>query len=417
VKAVLVAVGSELLRPGRRESHSEHLTSFLEEIGLEVRCRRIVSDCAGEIVGALVDARRSPQVILVTGGIGPTRDDRTRLALAKALGRPLRLDPASEKAVRRWCRGHRFPYTAAQKRQAFLPAGARGLPNTIGSAPGIWFADPQGAVAVLPGVAAEMRAMLHGLAPRLRRLVGRQSLAGSTLHTAGRGESELDSRITPLSRDYPRVEVTTLASPGEVTIQLRARGRGARGQVARYRGQIARRLGADLVSEHGETLEEVVCQLLRRHRLRLATAESCTAGMVSARITSVPGSSRIYLGGAVCYNDRAKSRILSVPRQILFQDGAVSRRAALAMARGAAALTGAEVAVAVTGIAGPGGGTPEKPVGTIHWAVLSPFALLTRSGCLSGDREKIRLHATAVALDLVRRILLSKPRDRRERHC
>jgi nicotinamide-nucleotide amidase len=222
--------------------------------------------------------------------------------------------------------------------------------------------------------------------------------------------------IAPVVRRHPGVDVTTLASPGEIEIQLRSRGRGAGRRVSRLRSALERRLGADLVSAEGERLEEVVHRLLRRRRWTLATAESCTAGLVAARLTSVPGASRVFLAGAVCYNDRAKTRILSVPEEILRRHGAVSRSAVVAMARGVAALTGSRISVAVSGIAGPGGGSRRKPVGTVHWAVAGPGRVFSIRRVLSGNREKIRQHAAAVALDLVRRALLaptgSSPRRR-----
>ncbi len=397
------------MRPGRPETHSRHVTAALEGIGLEVGSRRVVSDETREIVAAVSEARAGSRLVLVTGGIGPTRDDRTRDALAEVLGRPLRLDRGSERAIARWCRRHRFPFTAAQRRQAFLPEGSRALPNSAGSAPGIWTSDPRGVLVALPGVLGEMRAMLASLLPRLLPLAT-GGLATAVLRTAGRGESSIDARIAPVIRRSPGIEVTTLASPGEVTIQLRARGRGAGAAVARCRKEVARRLGTDLVSESGETLEERVLHLLRRRRLRLATAESCTGGLVAARITSVPGSSRAFVAGAVCYNDRAKARILSVSSEILSREGAVSRPVALAMAKGAAVLAGCEVAVAVTGIAGPGGGSRRQPVGTVHWVVVAPGVVRSLRRRLPGGREKVRCHAAAIALDLVRRALLSARR-------
>ena len=402
-------MGSELLRPGRRETHSEKITPVLESAGLEVESRRVVSDDPGEIAQALMEARRRPRLILVTGGIGPTRDDRTREALSEMLERPLRRDPAAYRTLRAWCRRHRIPCTRDQARQALIPEGTEIVKNPTGSAPGIWVADDRGAILVLPGVFGEMRRMLQDLLPRLRRL-GEGPIATATLRTAGKGESRVDRRIAPVVRRFPEVEVTTLASPGEITIQLRARGPRAPGLVRRCRDAVARRLGRDLVSASGEGLEEVVFRLLSRRRWTLSVAESCTAGLISARLTSVPGSSRVFLAGAVCYNNRAKTRILSVSGEILRRHGAVSRPTALAMARGVAALTGSRIAVAVTGIAGPGGATPGKPVGTVHWAVVGPAGYRTLHRLLPGDREKVRNHSAAIALDLVRRVLL--PRDR-----
>jgi nicotinamide-nucleotide amidase len=407
VKVSLVAVGSELLRTGFRETHSFWLTQRLEAEGFEVVSRQVVSDEEEEILRALEHARSRAFLVIATGGIGPTRDDRTREALAAAVGRRLRLHPRAETQVKSWCRRHRFPFTKSQRRQALFPEGALVLPNRVGSAPGIWFRDPQGIVLVLPGVFSELTAMFQPLAARLRSLP-RSFPATAIFRSAGVGESRVDARIRATVRRFPRVEVTTLASPGEVTIQLRSRGPSAAAEVKRCRHRVAGVLGVDLVSERDETLEQVLLNLLRHRGWRLATAESCTAGLVAARLARVPGSSSVFPGGVVCYNDRAKERLLRVPRETLARWGAVSRPTALAMARGAARSLGAEVGVAVTGIAGPGGGTPLKPVGTVHWAVVHPGGRSALSRRLSGDREKIRAHAACLALDLVRRALLEK---------
>jgi nicotinamide-nucleotide amidase len=408
LKTSLIAIGSELLRPGSRETHSEWLLPRLQSMGLEIVSRQVVGDDTSAIAAAFAHARSVGSLVLVTGGIGPTRDDRTRQALARLLGVPLRRDRRAEGAIRRWCRRYRIRFTRAQRSQAWFPAGTRPLANPVGSAPGIWLADARGWVIVLPGVFREMAAMLRGLAPRLRRIAGTPP-ALATLRTAGVGESRIDARIRSVARRYAEVEVTTLASPGEVTIQLWARGRLAARRVAACCGEMARVLGADLVSTDGAALEEVVLDGLRRRRWRLATAESCTAGLLSARLTKVPGSSRVFVGGAVCYSDAAKRRFLEVPPEILRRDGAVSAATARAMARGSTLLFAAPVGVAITGIAGPGGGSTDKPVGTVHVAVAFPGGVRQRRWILPGDREKVRTHAAALALDQLRRAL-SRPR-------
>ena len=373
----------------------------------------VATDDPSDLGRALEYAFSLGGLVLLTGGIGPTRDDRTREALAKLLGRPLVRDRRAQSQVRQWCRRHRFPLTRAQLRQGLIPKSATAIPNRVGSAPGIWAERREGVVIALPGVPSEMRAMFERLLPRLRRLAHRP-VKTLTLRSAGVGETRVDHRIRAVTRLFPDVEVTTLASPGEVTIQLRCRGAGARSKVERCGGWISRALGADLVSGDGTTLEEAVFRLLRRLGWELSTAESCTAGMVSARLTRVPGSSAVFHAGAVCYNDRAKERLLEVPRALLLRHGAVSRAVALAMARGAVREFGTEIAVAVTGIAGPGGGSSRKPVGTVHWAVAYPGGQTALMRHLAGDREKIRTHAACIALDLVRRTLLRiRPLQRR----
>lgn len=405
MRASLVAIGSELLRPGCRETHSEWLLPRLEAAGFEVVSRQVVGDDVASIASAIMHARAGAPLVIVTGGIGPTRDDRTRWALARALRTSLRRHPEAETMVRDWCRRYRFPWTRAQRSQALLPRGSRPLRNRLGSAPGIWLADAGGRVIVLPGVFLEMAAMFSALTPRLQRLAGVPA-ASATLRTAGVGESRIDARLVGSSRRFPGVDVTTLAAPGEVTIQILARGPGAARRVTSCRRWMARRLGEDLVSDCGRTLEEEVVRLLGERGWRLATAESCTAGMVSSRLTRVPGASAVFLAGAVCYNDRAKREMLSVPSAMLRRHGAVSRAVALAMARGAIDTLGADLAVSVTGIAGPGGGSADKPVGTVHLAVVHPAGATARRWRLAGGREKVRSHAACLALDQIRRVLL-----------
>jgi nicotinamide-nucleotide amidase len=407
VKVSLVAVGSELLRTGFRETHSAWLTQHLEAEGFEVVSRQVVSDEEEEILRALEHARSRAFLVVATGGIGPTRDDRTRQALAAAGRQTASAAPARGDAGEVMVPSAPFPILKVAAPAGSLPEGALVLPNRVGSAPGIWFRDPQGIVLVLPGVFSELTAMFRHLAARLRSLP-RSVPATAIFRSAGVGETRIDARIRATVRRFPRVEVTTLASPGEVTIQLRSRGPSAAAEVKRCRRRVADVLGVDLVSERDETLEQVLLNLLRHRGWRLATAESCTGGLVAARLTRVPGSSSVFPGGVVCYNDRAKERLLGVPRKTLARWGAVSRSTALAMARGAAHSLRAEVAVAVTGIAGPAGGTPSKPVGTVTWAVIHPGGRSALSRRLSGDREKIRAHAACLALDLVRRALLEK---------
>ncbi len=375
--------------------------------------RVVATDDPDGICRALDYARSRGDLLLVTGGIGPTRDDRTREALAKLLRRPLVRDPRAESQVRQWCRRHRFPFTRAQRLQALLPEGARPILNRAGSAPGIWADSRAGAIVALPGVPSEMQTMFESLVPRLRRMA-HLPVATRTIRSAGVGETRIDHRIRGVSKLFPEVEVTTLASPGEVTIQLRARGKGAEAEVMRCQRWIVRALDCDLVSTNGASLEAVVFRLLRERGWQVSTAESCPAGMVAARLTRVPGSSAVFHAGAVCYNDRAKERMLAVPRTMLRRHGAVSRAVALAMARGAVHAFGTEMAVAVTGIAGPGGGSSLKPVGTVHWAVAFPGGHGALMRHLAGDREKIRTHAACIALDFVRRTLLrTRPRQRR----
>lgn len=407
-----MAVGSELLRPGFRETHSEWITPRLEGAGFEVIARMVASDATDAIVKTLDHARALAPLVLVSGGIGPTQDDRTRAALALSTGRRLVRDGAAEAQIRRWCRRHRFPVTAAQLQQSLLPEGALSVRNDVGSAPGVWLALEKRLVVVLPGVPAEMRAMLEHLLPRLAKL-SRSRVVTRTLRCAGLGETRVDRRIQSLQGAFPKIEITTLASPGEVTIQLRARGREGRRRVQRLAQRIAQRLGADLVSSRGESLEQVVLDLLKARGWQLSVAESCTAGLVAARLTRMPGSSQVFWGGAVCYNDRAKTRMLSVPAALIARHGAVSRAVALAMARGALKTFQTQLAVAVTGIAGPGGGSSRKPVGTVHWAVAFPGGETTLRKILAGDREKIRAHAACIALDRVRRVLLQPRRSGR----
>lgn len=408
MKAFLIAVGSELLAEGHPDTLGGYLTGQLEGIGWRVTGRRIVPDDAAQISKAILEGRGPDQAVLLTGGLGPTRDDQTREGIAQSLEKALRLDGEAQRQIRSWCRLRKVPYGPQQRRQALFPLGAKVIRNRIGSAPGIWYRGREGFLISLPGVPAELRAMLVSLLPRLRRL-GSPPRPEAELVITGIGESEIDRRLARWSRSWPEMEVTPLAKPGEVRVRLKAPRRGASRRLDSLIARARTELGVNLVSWEGESLEEVVLHLLRKRGVTLATAESCTAGLIAARLASIPGASSSFVGGAICYNAHCKSAILSIPREILKKHGEVSRPTSLAMARGVTRLTGADLGVAVTGVAGPSGGSSMKPVGTVHLALHGLGRASSRKFQMVGDRETIRWRSSTLALDLVRRRLLESP--------
>jgi nicotinamide-nucleotide amidase len=367
LKAVILAVGSELLRPGRRDTNAEWLAARLLDHGIETAWRAAIEDDVRRISRLLGAAMRDAGVVVITGGLGPTEDDRTREALALALDTPLVRDAAMVRHIESLFTARGRTPSPRQALQAERPEGSTWIPNPLGSAPGVLVATDSLVLAALPGVPAEMHAMFEAtVAPALAGR-SRVALRRRTLAVGGRPESYVDDLVRDLY-DTEGVETTILASSGTVELLLTASGADdaqASRRLATVEDAMRARLGIDLIGADGATLASAVGGLLAARAQTLATAESCTAGMLGAAITDVPGSSGWYRGGFVAYADDLKTSIGAVPAELIRRHGAVSAEVARALAAGARALAQSDFALAVTGIAGPAGGTAEKPVGLV----------------------------------------------------
>lgn len=401
-RAGFVAVGSEMLRAGRVETNSHLVARLLAPAGIRLAESRCVEDDEAAIAGAVADLAQRLPLVLVSGGLGPTADDVTREALAGLVNRPLVTDPdLLEYLTERFrSRGRELP--APARRMAHVIPGAEVLANPEGTAPGMLLEVGSATVVLLPGVPRELETIvcLH-LLPRWQ---GGHPVLLRTLHLGGVYESDVEKRIAPLYGRFGRQSVTILAGRGTVDVILSADGGEAAQRLAEMDAAFAAAAGADLAGRDGSGLEETVVRLLGERGWLLATAESCTGGLIGGRVTGVPGASRVYVGGVVSYADDLKEHLLGVPAAALARDGAVSESVARSMARGAIRL-GAQCAVAVTGVAGPGGGSEAKPVGTVHVAVVTPEREQHRQFRFPGSRERVRAFAATFALDLLRRVL------------
>jgi nicotinamide-nucleotide amidase len=410
MRAEIIAVGSEMLTPYRLDTNSLFLTDELNKLGIRVVHKAVVGDSPDEMRTSFRHAMDRADLIVASGGLGPTDDDRTRETVAELLGRKLRRDEAVlrriQEAFRRF--GRAMPEINA--RQALVPEGADILPNPRGTAPGLWLESDGHILVLLPGVPHELRALFEAeVRPRLAKLSPRERLFTRDLRITGLPESEVDQRVAPLYALYPDADTTILAAPTGIQLHPRVWSDDA-AKAEKMLDEIVERmalaLGEHLYSTHGEILEEVVARVLTENRATIAAAESCTGGMLAERLTNVPGSSNYFLGGVVCYSNELKTSLVGVPPELIEAKGAVSTEVALALADGIRRRTGATLGVGVTGIAGPGGGTPEKPVGLVHIAIADERGPRERAFRFPGDRERIRQHATQAALDTVRRYFL-----------
>lgn len=411
MKAEIVAVGTELLTPFFQDTNSLFLAGRLDDLGLAVSFKTIVGDDDRDLRRVLRAALGRSRLVLVMGGLGPTEDDRTREALAAVLGRRLVLDARVLGAIRERFRRGGAPMTAPNRKQAYILEGAEVLPNPNGTAPGLWLETPRHWIALLPGPPHELRPMFDDqVRPRLAGLAKGVTLR-RVLRLTGIGESLMESRIKDVYADVPAaVTVTTLASPGDLAIHLVYRGPGpegrAEGVLEPLERKLRARLGAYVYSYDGETMEAAVGRLLRDGGLTLACAESCTGGLIGHRLTNVPGSSAYFLESAVVYSNGAKTRRLRIPAPLLEAHGAVSAAVARAMARGVRATSGADLGLAVTGIAGPDGGTPRKPVGLVYMALAEARGVTVEKALFWGGREQVKFHASQRALNMVRKSLI-----------
>lgn len=411
-RAEIVAVGSELLGVDRTDTNSLFITQGLNELGIDVAAKAVVGDRLGDLAGVFRDAFERTDLIILTGGLGPTDDDLTRTAVADVLGRGLREDEAVVERLRARFAARKMVMPETNRRQAMVIDGATLLENSQGTAPGQWLDVDGRVVVLLPGPPREMRPMFQRVASEILapRTAG-ERLWRRSLRIVGRPESQADEMLQPLYRAWsqaqPPIEATILAAASMLELQISTKhadesiGRGGLELAAR---QVAEIFGPDVVSLQGARLEAVIGEVLRARGWRVAVAESCTGGLVTSRLTDIPGSSEYLERSVVAYSNQAKVDLLKVPPSLIAAHGAVSEPVALAMASGVRALAGVEVGLAITGIAGPGGGTPEKPIGTVAIAVQGPGdASAVRTYLFAGSRETIKLFASTTALDRLRR--------------
>jgi len=404
-RAAVVVVGSEILEDGRRDTNGPHIEESLAREGIRTVLRQIVGDDREAIAAAIRTAVWRAPIVVVSGGLGPTFDDLTREGAADALGLGLERDASIEAALRARLKRRGLLPPESIYRMADVLSGAEVMPNAVGSAPGLFLAGPP-SLALLPGVPAEMESILEReLIPRLRLIHPATPPERMILKIAGMYESQVESLLAPAMKGWAEIERTILASPGDVTLILRS-GPGQRRLLQKARAEVEAALGEAIYSDRDEGIESEVARMMIASSLTLATAESCTAGMLGGLITSVPGASAFYLGGAIAYSEGIKKGWLDVPAATLHRHGAVSEETASAMARGVRSRAGADLALAITGIAGPGGATPEKPVGRVHIALAAPWGEAVRLLDLPGDRATIRTRSCRAALDLLRREML-----------
>jgi nicotinamide-nucleotide amidase len=402
----LVTVGTELLLGFTLDSNGAEIARRLAVDGIRVVRRTAVGDRAGDIREGVADALRRTGAVLTTGGLGPTRDDITKLAVAELYGASLDFDESIwADLLARFARLGRAP-VASNRTQAQVPRGAVVLRNRWGTAPGLWLEGAPGLTIMLPGVPQEMRMLLeHEVAPRLASRSGSAVIRSRTVRTTGIAESTLAERMGAAEAEIAPLTLAYLPGLDGVDLRLTAwqlAEAEAERRLAAAAALLADR-GGEYVYGEGETdLAAVVLERARQAGWSLGAAESCTGGLVGARLTEVPGSSDVFQGSAVCYSNRLKTELVDVAPALLEAHGAVSEAVARAMAEGACRRLGVDLAVAVTGIAGPGGGTPEKPVGLVWFAAADRHGTLARSSVVLGNRREIRARAAQAALNLLR---------------
>lgn len=414
MKSEIIAIGSEMLTPFRQDTNSLFLTEKLNEIGVSVAFKTIVGDRRNDLAGAIKTALARVDIVILMGGLGPTEDDLTREATADALGIALRRDGALVAALHVRAATWRIAMPENNLKQADVLEGATVLPNANGSAPGQWLDTVydrfRKLVMLIPGPPNECKPLFETeCLPRLKAIVPVRHIAKRTLKAAMIPESQADKLLAPVYTTYKDVETTILAHNGDIQLTLLCSKKDAataEQRVDELASKMEEVLDDWLYSSEGESLEQIVLFYLGLRQATLAVAESCTGGLIAQRITSVPGSSRSFVGGAVVYSDTLKTEFAGVPAELIEQHGAVSEEVAKALANGIRERTGATLGLGITGIAGPSGGTEEKPVGLVYIAVSDAQRTDVLERTFRGARQRVREWAAQQALDLVRRRLM-----------
>jgi len=414
VNAEIIAVGTELLTPHRLDTNSLYLTEQLNLLGVDVIFKSVVGDNLRHLVAAAQHALFRSDIVVFSGGLGPTEDDLTREAVAEALGVGLHRDSEIVAKLEKRFSDRGWKMTSNNTKQADILEGAMVLPNPNGTAPGQWlsgeFEGRERIVILLPGPPHEMKALFENeVRQRLQSKVPPAHLFTRTLKIAMLGESAVDARVAPIYKRYPDVDTTILAGAGEIELHFKTQAAtldAAQARADEVAGLVEDELDDTVYSRDGQSLEQIVGYWLQMRNATLAAAESCTGGLLAERITSVAGSSRYFLGGAVVYSNALKTELAGVPPEMIERHGAVSREVAAALAEGIRYRCESTLGVGITGVAGPGGGTAEKPVGLVFHAVASDAGTEVIQRKFPGDRKRIRRFASTMALDMVRRKLM-----------
>ncbi len=412
--AEIIAVGSELLTPFRMDTNSLYLTEQLNQLGVEVVFKSVVGDDLKRLVEAAQHAMFRSEIVVFSGGLGPTEDDLTREAVAEALGVALRRDEEVLAAIEKRFAARGWKMSPNNAKQADVPEGATVLPNANGTAPGLWlsgkFEGRERIIILLPGPPHELKALFESeCRERLRAKLPAAFIATRVLKVAMLGESHVDARVAPIYKRFADVQTTILAGPGEIQLHFKSRAPSleiAQARVDEAADAVEEELDDAVYSRDGQSLEQIVGYWLQMRNATLAVAESCTGGLLAERITSVSGSSRYFNGGAVVYSNTLKTEFAGVPADMIERHGAVSREVAAALAEGIRYRCDATLGVGITGVAGPAGGTAEKPVGLVFHALASAGGTDVIERTFPGDRKRIRWFSTTLALDMLRKKLM-----------
>jgi nicotinamide-nucleotide amidase len=411
VNAEIIAVGSELLTPFRQDTNSLYLTERLNALGVDVIFKTIVGDSGEHLTASARLALSRSDIILFSGGLGPTEDDLTRESVAAALGLSIRRDSDILLHLERRFAERGYTLTSNNLKQADVIVGATALANSQGTAPGQWISGKyegrERIMILLPGPPHELKAVFdQHCVERLRAKLPKRVIATRVLKITGLGESACDARVAPIYKRYADVETTILAGAGEIQLHLKIQApflHSAQVTLDELVGELEEELGDLVFSDNGDSLEQIVGYYLQMRNATIAVAESCTGGLVAERITSVSGSSRYFLGGAVVYSNELKTAFAAVPSALIEKHGAVSREVAIALAEGIRKRCGSTFGLGITGVAGPTGGTPDKPVGLIFHALAGEQGTEVIERKFPGDRERVRRFASQNALDMVRK--------------
>jgi nicotinamide-nucleotide amidase len=407
LNAEIIAIGSEMLTPFRLDTNSLWLTERLNSMGIDVKLKTVVGDDEARLEETIRDAMKRSEIVISTGGLGPTEDDITRKVFARVLKRQLILEDAILEKIRARFARRNMSMPEINARQALIISGAQILENNNGTAPGMLLTEGKCTVVLLPGPPREMKPMFDAsVAPVLKQRAGETLIMRRCLSIFGLTESRTDELAAPIYTRYRNPSTTILFKDGQIELHLTAQAQNeseAEKLLDELDGRLDEVLGEYIFSRRNETLEQVVGELLKLRGYTLATAESCTGGLLAGRITDVPGSSEYFLEGVVSYSNEAKVDLLGVPKKLIEEHGAVSEEVAKAMATGVRKRAGSTFGVGITGIAGPGGGSEEKPVGLVYIALADDTQTTTRKFIFNGDRQFIRTLSINAALDLVRR--------------